>query len=219
MLCDARRDELPSYGTRASIGAAVLGGLAAFFLLIGGSPLPLETKLLYAALPAVVGGAFGTISAANDRKEINVGLALAYAIVGMVFGPLLLGLCVAIIEAVAWLLALPVPLFEDVSWKWWIGSMVLASGLHSAGTLSAVARQETSKTSPRYVLCEFFGQALGTFAFAVAFWIWLEPEFPPHNQWLPAALGIGAGFLLLEVGSRIVRSLFRRTADPAGNDR
>src|ERR1700716_2788041 len=102
MLFDARRDALPSYALRALAGAAILGGLAIFFLLMGGSLLPLETKLLYAALPAVVGGALGTISAANDRNETNVGLAIAYAIVGVVFGPLLLGGCIAIIDVVAW---------------------------------------------------------------------------------------------------------------------
>ena len=62
MLWDARRDALPSYAMRALAGAALLGGFTAFILLIAGGPLPLATKLLYASLPAIVGGAFGTIS-------------------------------------------------------------------------------------------------------------------------------------------------------------
>jgi hypothetical protein len=214
MLFDARRDALPSCAMRALAGAAIFGGFAAFILLIGGGPLPLATKLLYALVPAIVGGALGYISTANDRNEINVGLALAYAIVGVVFGPLILGVGVAVIQVVAWLLTLPAPSFNDLGWKWWIGSMLLASGLQSASTLSAVARQETSKTSWRYLLCQFLGQALGAVAFTVVFWIWLEPEFPPRNQWLPAALGIGAGWALLEVGSRIFRSVFGKNRRP-----
>jgi MFS family permease len=208
MLTDARRDALPSYAMRASVGAALLGGLAIFFLLMGGSLLPPATKLLYASLPAIVGGALGTISAAKDRNETNLGLALAYAIAGVVFGPLILGVSVAIIDVVGWLLGMPAPSFADVGWKWWIGSMILASGLQSGSRLSDVASREPSKTSLRYVLCEFFGQAIGAFAIAVVFWICFEPEFPTGKQWLLAALAIGAGCAVMGVGSWIVRSVF-----------
>jgi hypothetical protein len=195
---------------RASIGAALLGGFAAFFLVIAAGPAPLETKALYTTLAAIQGGAFGYISAAKDRKETGIGLALAYAIVGLVFGPLILGISVAAIGLVAWLLGMPALLFTDVGWTWWIGAMVLASGLYAASTLSEVARRETSKTSPRYVLTEFFGQALGVFPIAMVLWIWSEPEFPRLEQWLLAALVIGAVCVVLEVGWRIVRSVFRR---------
>jgi hypothetical protein len=208
MLFDARRGDLPSYATRTLAGAATFGGFAAFILLIGGGQLAIEMKLLYALVPAIVGGALGTISAANDREEINVGLALAYAIVGVVFGPLFLGLGVAIIDVVAWPLGLPAPLFTDLGWKWWIGSMVLASGLQSAGTLSKVANQEISKTSLRYVLCWFLGEIVGTLAIAVVLLMCFAPEFPTRVQWLPAALGMGAGWALATVGPRIVRSVF-----------
>jgi hypothetical protein len=44
MLFDARRDALPSYAMRALAGAALLGGFAAFLLLIAGGPLPPATK-------------------------------------------------------------------------------------------------------------------------------------------------------------------------------
>jgi hypothetical protein len=216
---DARRDELPSYAKRALAGAALLGGLTAFYLFIGGGQLAPEKKLLYALLPAIEGGALGYISAAKDRNETNVGLALAYAIVGVVFGPLFLGFCLAAIEVVAWLLTMPAPLFKDVGWKWWIGSMVLFSGLQSARTLSEVARQETSKTSLRYILCKFLGRVIDALALAAVLLMCFAPQFPTREQWLPAALGIGAGCVLLEAGSRIFRSVFRRTADPARNDR
>jgi hypothetical protein len=218
MLYDARRDALPSYAMRALAGAALLGGFAAFILLIGGGQAPLETKLLYASFAAIEGGAFGTISAAKDRNETNLGLVLASAIVGVVFGPLILGVGVAAIQVVAWLLTLPAPSFNDLSWKWWIGSMILASGHYSASTLSKVASREISKTSLRYVLCRFFGPAIDTFAIAVVFWIWLEPEFPTRAQWLPAALGMGAACALLEIGPRIFRSVFGKNG-PARNDR
>lgn len=217
MLCDARRDELPRYGMRALTGTALLGGFTAFLLFIAGGLAPLETKLLYATFAAVQGGALGYISAATDAKEINVGLALAYAIVGVVFGPLILGVSVAAIGVMTWLLGMPALLFKDVGWQWWIGAMVLASGLHAASTLSEVAKQDIAKTSWRYVLCDFFGQVLGAFPFAIVLWICFEPEFPPPQQWLLAALVIGAGIALLEIGSRILRSVFRRTTAPAQN--
>jgi hypothetical protein len=218
MLCDARHDELLGYGMRASIGAALLGGSAAFFLFIAAGPAPFETKALYATLAAIQGGAFGYISAAKDRKETSIGLALAHAIVGLVFGPLILGISVAAIGVVAWLLGMPALLFADVGWTWWIGSMVLASGLHAARTLSEVAKQELSKTSPRYLLTEFFGQTLGTFAIALVLWMCFEPELPAPKQWLLAALAIGAGIALLEGGFRIVRAVFRRSTAPTRND-
>jgi hypothetical protein len=203
---------------QASIGAALLGGFAAVFLFVAAGQAPLETKALYATLAAIEGGAFGYISAAKDRNETGIGLALAYAIVGVVFGPLILGVSVAAIGVVTWLLGMPALLFTDVGWTWWIGAMVLASGLYAAGTLSEVARQETAKTSPRYRLCAFLGQTLGTFAFAMVLWLWSEPELPAPRQWLLAALVIGAGCAVLEGGSRIVRSVFRRTAAPARSD-
>jgi hypothetical protein len=218
MLFDARHDALPSYAMRALAGAAMLGGFAAFILLIGGGPLAIEMKLLYALLPAIVGGAFGAISAAKDRNETPVGLALAYAIVGMVFGPLILGVGVAAIQLVAWPLSLPAASFSDLGWKWWIGSMLLASGHYSSSALSKVASQETSKTSLRYILCRFFGPIIDTFAIVVVLWMCFAPEFPPRDQWLPAAIGIGTGWALLEIGPRIFRSVLRRTGDPAGSD-
>jgi len=217
MLFDAGRNELPRYGLRALIGAALLGGLAALFLFVAAGRAPLETKLLYAIFAAIEGGALGFISAATDRKETTVGLALAYAIVGVVLGPLLLGVGIAIIAVAGWLLGVPALLFTDVGWKWWVGSMLLASGLHAASTVSDVAKQDVSKTSWRYVLCAFFGQVLGILPFAIVLWICFEPEFPPPEQWLLALLGLGAGIALLEAGSRIIRSFFRRTADPARN--
>jgi hypothetical protein len=214
MLYDARREELPSYAKRTLAGAALLGGFAAFILFVGGGLLAPEMKLLYAALPAIVGGALGTISAAKDRNETTIGLALAYAIVGVVFGPLVLGFCVAVIDVAAWLLTLRAPLFTDLSWKWWIGSMVLFSGLQSASILSKVAAQETAKTSPRYILCYFLGQAIDTLAIAALLLLCFVPEFPAREQWLPAVLGAAAGCALLEAGSRIFRSLLRKTRRP-----
>jgi uncharacterized membrane protein HdeD (DUF308 family) len=216
MLFDARRDALPRYGMRALTGAALLGGLAAFFLFIAAGQAPLETKALYAIMAAIQGGALGIISAATDRNETNLRVALAYAIVGVVLGPLLLGAGVVVIGMVGWLLGMPL-LFKDVGWTWWIGSMVLASGLHAASTLSEVARRESSKTSLRYLLTEFFGQTLGTFAIVMVAWMCFEPKFPTPQQWLLAALVIGAGCALLEIASRIIRSLLRRAAAPARN--
>jgi hypothetical protein len=214
MLFDARGDALPRYATRALAGAATIGGFAAFILLIGGGQLAIEMKLLYALVPAIVGGALGYISAANEREEINIGLALAYAIVGVVFGPLILGVGVAVIQVVAWLLTLPAPSFSDLGWKWWIGSMVLASGHYSASALSKVASQETSKTSLRYFLCRFFGPVIDTFAIVVVLWMCFAPELPPREQWLPAALGIAAGWALIEIGPRIFRSAFGKNRRP-----
>jgi hypothetical protein len=211
MLFDTGRNEPPRYGMRALTGAAILGGPASLFLFIAGGLAPLETKLLYAAFAAAQGGALGVISAANDRKETSIRLALAYAIVGVMFGPLFLGAGVIVIEVVAWLLHMPTLLFTDVGWQWWIGAMVLASGLHAGSTLSEVAKRETSKTSLRYVLCEFFGQVLGALPFAIVLWICFEPELPTPRQALLAALILGVGIALLEAGSRIVRSAFRRT--------
>jgi hypothetical protein len=217
MLTDARHDELLGYGMRASIGAVLLGGLAAFFLFIAAGPAPFETKLLYASFAAIEGGAFGYISAAKDRKETNLGLVIAYAIVGLVFGPLILGVGVAAIDLVAWPFGLPAPLFNDLGWTWWIGAMVLASGLYAVSTLSDVAKQETSKTSPRYRLTEFFGEALSVFPIAMVVWMWSEPEFPKLGQWLLAALIIGVGCVVLEGGWRMVRSRFRnRQSESAG---
>ena len=210
MLTDARHDELLGYGMRASIGAVLLGGLAAFFLFVAGGQAPFETKLLYASLAAIQGGAFGYISVAKDRSETNLGLVIAYAIVGVVFGPLILGVGVAIIDAVAWLLGIPALLFTDLSWKWWIGAMVLASGLYSSSTLSKVASQETSKTSLRYVLCEFFGQAVGPFAIVLVAWMCFEPEFPTREQWPLAVILIAAGCVVMEIGLRIVRAVAAR---------
>jgi hypothetical protein len=215
MLCDTRHDELLGYGMRASIGAVLLGGVAGFFLFVAGGQAPFETKLLYASFAAIVGGAFGTISAAKDRNETHLGLALAYAIVGVVLGPLLLGLGVAVIDVVAWVLGIPAPVFTDLGWTWWIGAMVLASGLLAASTLSKVAENETSKTSLRYVLCEFFGQALGPFAIVLVAWMCFEPAFPTREQWPLAVIIIAAGCAVLEAGSRIVRFVFRRIAGPA----
>jgi hypothetical protein len=214
MLFDARRDALPSYAMRALAGAATFGGFTAFILLIAGGQLAIEMKLLYALVPAIEGGALGYISAAKDRNETSVGLAIAYAIVGVVFGPLILGVGVAAIEVVAWLLTLPAPSFNDLSWKWWIGSMLLASGHYSASTLAEVASQETSTTSLRYILCRFFGPVVDTFAIAVVLLMCFAPEFPPRNQLLPAAIGIGAGWALLEIGSRIFRSVFGKSRRP-----
>jgi len=218
MLFDARPDQPLSYAMQASIGAALLGGFAAVFLFVAAGQAPLETKALYATLAAIEGGAFGYISAAKDRKETGIGLALAYAIVGLVFGPLILGVSVAAIGLLTWLLGMPALLFTDVGWTWWIGAMVLASGFYSASALSEVASRETSKTSPRYLLCEFLGQTLGIFAIALVLWMWSEPKFPAPKQWLLAALVIGAACAVMEGGFRIVRSVFRRTAAPARND-
>jgi hypothetical protein len=215
MLSNARRDALPSYAMRALAGAAILGGFTAFILLIAGGPLPLATKLLYASLPAIVGAAFGYVSAAKDRNETPLGLAIAYAIVGVVFGPLILGICIAAIDLVAWPLGLPAPLFTDLGWKWWIGSMLLASGHYSASALSKVASQETSKTSLGYVLCNFLGQAIDTFAFAVVLLMCFAPEFPTREQWLPAAIGIVAGCVLLEIAPRIFRFVFGKIRRPS----
>jgi len=214
MLLDARRDALPSYVLRASAGAAMLGGFAAFILLLAGGQQPIEMKLLYALVPAIVGGALGIISAAKERNETNLGLALAYAIAGVVFGPLVLGVGVAVIDVVAWLLAIPAPTFADLSWKWWIGAMVLFSGHYSANTLSEMADREISKTSWRYVLCRLSGKVLDTFAIAVVLLMCLAPEFPTRAQWLPAAIGIVAGCALLEIGSRIFRSVFAKNRRP-----
>jgi integral membrane sensor domain MASE1 len=217
MLFDARHDALPSYAMRALSGAALLGGLAAFFLFIAAGQAPLATKALFAIVAAIQGAALGTISAAKDRNETNLRVALAYAIVGVVFGPLILGAGVVVVELVTWLLGMPALLFKDVGWQWWIGAMVLASGLQAASTLSEVAKQETSKTSPRYVLTAFFGQTLDTFAIVLVAWMCFEPEFPTPQRWLLAALAIGAGCTLMEIASRIIRSRFRRTAAPARN--
>ena len=162
----------------------------------------LETKLFTQAA-AIEAGAFG--GAEGPVKPIRP--VIAY---DRWFGPLILGVGVALIDAVAWLLGLPAPLFTDLSWKWWIASMVLASGLHSASTLSKVASQEPSKTSLRYVLCEFFGQALGPFAFVLVAWMCFEPEFPTREQWPLAVIIIAAGCVVLEIGSRIVRAAFTK---------
>ena len=219
MLTDARHDELLGYGMRASIGAALLGGLAAFFLFLAAGQASFEIKLLYASFAAIEGGAFGYISAAKDRKETNLGLVIAYAIVGLVCGPLILGVGVAAIDLVAWPFGIAAPLFNDLGWTWWVGAMVLASGLYAASTLSEVAKQEASKTSPRYLLAEFFGQALGVFPFAMVLWIWSEPQFPKLAQWLLTALIIGVGCVVLEAGWRMVRSVFRRAVARRGNRR
>jgi hypothetical protein len=217
MLFDARRNELPGYGVCALTGAALLGGPAALFLFVASGLAPIETKLLYVMFAAVQGGALGIISAASDRKETGISLALAYAIVGVVFGPLFLGAGVIVIEVAGWLFGLPALLFKDVGWQWWIGAMVLASGLQAGSTLSEVAKRETSKTSWRYVLCEFFGQVLGALPFAIVLWMCFESELPTPQQGLLTALILGVGITLLEAGSRIVRSLFGRTPDPARN--
>ena len=56
---------------------------------------------------------------------------------------------VAAIGLVTWLLGMPALLFTDVGWTWWIGAMVLASGLYSASTLSDASTRVKPSSSKK----------------------------------------------------------------------
>jgi hypothetical protein len=144
-------------------------------------------------------------------------VVIGHAVRGALAGSILLVAVGSIAKLGAWLLAQPPLPIADLSWKWWIGSMVVTGAISAGGFLAEKSPGEVLPYAREAAGGSLFGMASALICWLVTYtgpkpWT-LQPQELAHVGWTigVAALVGGVTTAFLVVIEQVIRRQFMRT--------